>query len=87
MGYSQSRSNIFKWTPYLKLLSDLREKAATSFLLCRTSEFKNYFFQYAKNLDILLSWNKVYSFPLHQLRLRIIVEEVGDFYGESDIEE
>jgi len=44
MGYSQSRSNIFKWTSYLKLLSNLREKGVTSFLLYWTSEFKNYFF-------------------------------------------
>jgi hypothetical protein len=87
MGYGQSRSNIFKWTSYLKLLSDLREKGATSFLLCRTSEFKNYFFQHAKDLDILLSWNKVYDFPLRQLRLRIIAEEADDFSGKSDIEE
>ncbi|OBT44249.1 hypothetical protein VE00_05409 [Pseudogymnoascus sp. WSF 3629] len=87
MGYGQSRSNIFKWTSYLKLLSDLREKGATSFLLCRTSEFKNYFFQHAKDLDILLSWNKVYDFPLRQLRLRIIAEEADDFSGKTDIEE
>jgi hypothetical protein len=87
MGYGQSRSNIFKWTSYLKLLSDLREKGATSFLLCRTSEFKNYFFQHAKDLDILLSWNKVYDFPLRQLRLRIIAEEADDFSSKSDIEE
>jgi hypothetical protein len=87
MGYGQSRNNIFKWTSYLKLLSDLREKGATSFLLCRTSEFKNYFFQYAKGLDILLSWNRVYDFPLRQLRLRVIAEEAGDFSGKSDIEE
>jgi hypothetical protein len=87
MGYGQSRGNIFKWTSYLKLLSDLRGKGATSFLLCRTSEFKNYFFQNAKDLDILLSWNKVYDFPLHQLRLRIIAEEADDFSGKSDIEE
>jgi hypothetical protein len=87
MGYGQSRSNIFKWTAYLKLLSDLREKGATSFLLCRTSEFKSYFFQHAKDIDILLSWNKVYDFPLRQLRLRVIAEEAGDFSGKSDIEE
>jgi hypothetical protein len=54
IGYSQGRSNIFKWTSYLKLLSDLREKGATSFLLCWTSEFKSYFFQHTKDLDILL---------------------------------
>jgi hypothetical protein len=87
MGYGQSRNNIFKWISYLKLLSDLREKGATSFLLCRTSEFKNYCFQYAKGLDILLSWNRVYDFPLRQLRLRVIAEEAGDFSGKSDIEE
>lgn len=87
IGYSQSRNNIFKWTSYLKLLSNLREKRATPFLLCRTSEFKNYFFQYAKGLDILLSQNKVYDFPLRQLRLRVIAEEADDFSGKSDIEE
>jgi hypothetical protein len=87
MGYGQSRSSIFKWTSYLKLLSGLREKGVTSFLLCRTSEFKNYFFQHSKDLDILLSWDKVYDFPLRQLRLRIIAEEAGDFSGKSDIEE
>ncbi|KIM93180.1 hypothetical protein OIDMADRAFT_21550, partial [Oidiodendron maius Zn] len=87
MGYGQSRSSIFKWTAYLKLLSDLREKGAATFLLCRTSEFKSYFFQHAKDLDVLLSWNKVYDFPLRQLRLRAIAEEAGDFSGKSDIEE
>jgi hypothetical protein len=55
MGYGQSRSNIFKWTSYLKLLSDLREKGATSFLLCRTSEFKNFFFNMPRTL--------IYYFP------------------------
>jgi hypothetical protein len=54
MGYGQSRSNIFKWMSYLKLLSDLREKGGTSFLLCRTSELRSYFFQHAKDLDISL---------------------------------
>jgi hypothetical protein len=87
MGYGQSRNNIFKWTSYLKLLSDLRDKGTTSFLLCRTSEFKSYFFQHPKDLDMLLSWNKVYDFPLRQLRLRVIAEEANDFSGKSDIEE
>jgi hypothetical protein len=87
MGYGQSRSNVFKWTAYLKLLSDLREKGATPFLLCRTTEFKNYFFQHAKDLDVILSWNKIYDFPLRQLRLRIIAAEADDFSGKSDIEE
>jgi hypothetical protein len=87
MGYGQSRNNVFKWTSYLQLLSNLREKGATSLLLCRTSEFKNYFFQRAKGLDVLLSWNRVYDFPLQQLRLRVIAEEAGDFSGKSDIEE
>ena len=87
MGYGQSRNNIFKWTSYLQLLSNLREKGATSFLLCRTSEFKNYFFQHAKGLNILLSWNKLYDFPLRQLRLRVVAEEAGDFSGKSDVEE
>jgi hypothetical protein len=87
MGYGQSRNNIFKWTFYLKLLSDLREKGATTLLLCRTSEFERYFFHHAKDLDILLSLNKVYDFPLQQLRLRVIAEEAGDFSGKVDIEE
>jgi hypothetical protein len=55
-------------------------------LLCRTSKFKTYFFQYPKELDMLLSWHKVYDFPLRQLRLRVIAEE-NDFSGKSDIEE
>jgi hypothetical protein len=38
---------------YLKLLSDLRDKGATAFLLGRTSEFKRYFFQHPKELDML----------------------------------
>lgn len=87
MGYGQSRNTIFKWTAYLKFLSDLRDKGTTAFLLSRTSEFKNYFFQHPKELDMLLSWNKVYDFPLRQLRLRVIAEEGNDFSGKSDIEE
>jgi hypothetical protein len=49
-GYGQSRNNIFKWAAYLKLLSDLRDKGTTAFLLGRTSEFKTYFFQHPKKL-------------------------------------
>jgi hypothetical protein len=59
MGYGQSRSNLFKWTAYLKLLPNLRGKGITAFLLRRTSEFKSCFFQHPKELDTLLSWNKV----------------------------
>ncbi|KAN0117099.1 hypothetical protein V8E51_003076 [Hyaloscypha variabilis] len=87
MGYGQSRNNLFKWTAYLKLLSDLRDKGATAVLLGRTSEFKSYFFQHPKELDTLLLWNKVYDFPLQQLRLRVIAQEGNDFAGKSDIEE
>jgi hypothetical protein len=87
MGYGQSRNNLFKWTAYLKLLSDLRDNGLTAFLLGRTSEFKSFFFQYPKELDVLLSWNEVYDFPLRQLRLRVIAEEGNDFSGQSDIEE
>jgi hypothetical protein len=83
MGYGQSRNNIFKWTSYLKFLSDLREKGAIPFLLSRTGEFKNYFFQRAMGLDILLSWNSVYDLPLQQLRLRVITEEADDFSGKA----
>lgn len=87
MGYGQSRNNIFKCTSYLKLLSDLTAEGATSLLLCRTREFKSYFFQRSKELDTLLSWNKLYDFYLRQLRLRVIAEETNDFSGKSDIEE
>jgi hypothetical protein len=87
MGYGQSRDNIFKWMSYLKLLSDLRDKGATALLLYRTGEFKTYFFQHPKDLDILLSWNQVYDFSLRQLRLRVIAEEGNDFSGKSDVEE
>jgi hypothetical protein len=87
LGYGQSRNNIFKWTSYWKLLSDLREKGGTAFLLARTCEFKNYFFQLAKGLGIILTWNDVYDFPLRQLRLRVVAEEAGDFSGKSEVEE
>ncbi|KAL5331024.1 hypothetical protein ACEPPN_000551 [Leptodophora sp. 'Broadleaf-Isolate-01'] len=36
---------------------------------------------------MLLSWHKVYDFPLRQLRLRVIAEEENNFSGKSDIEE
>ncbi|KAH6668261.1 hypothetical protein B0J14DRAFT_158199 [Halenospora varia] len=87
MGHGDHRNTIFKWRSYLRLLSDLRDRGTTAFLLCRTSEFKAYFFQHPKELDTLLSWNKVYEFPLRQLRLRVIAEEANDFSGKSDIEE
>jgi hypothetical protein len=44
LGYGQSQDNIFKWTLYWKLLSELRDKGATTVLLYRTREFKAYFF-------------------------------------------
>ncbi len=59
---------------------------ATALLLYRTSEFKTYFFQYPKELDMLLSWNQAYDFPLGQLRLRVTAEEWNDFSGKSDDE-
>jgi hypothetical protein len=86
--YGKSRNCIFKWTSYWRLLSELRKsKGTTPFVLCRTNEFKNYFFQYPKKLDMLLSWHKAYDFPLQQLRLRVIAQEGNDFSGKSDIEE
>jgi hypothetical protein len=87
MGYGKSRDNVFKWTAYWKLLSELRDKRATGLLLYRTREFKAYFFQYPKERDRLLSWHRVYDFPLRQLGARIIAEEGDDFSGKSDIEE
>jgi hypothetical protein len=87
MGYGKSRDNIYKWTAYWKLLSELRDKRATGLLLYRTREFKAYFFQHPKELHILLSWNRVYDLPLRQLGVRIIAEEGNDFSGRSDIEE
>jgi hypothetical protein len=87
MRYGQSRENIFKWTAYWKLLSELRDKGATPLLLYRTTEFKRYFFQHPKALDILLSWYRVYDFPLRQLGARTLAEEGNDFSGKSDIEE
>jgi len=56
-------------------------------LLYRTPEFKAYFFQYSKKLDILLSWNWVYDFPLRQLRARVIAQEGNNYSGKSDIKE
>jgi len=55
MGYGKSKDNIFKWTAYWKLLSKLRDKRTTGLLLYRTHEFKAYFFQHPKELDMLLS--------------------------------
>ncbi|PQE14720.1 Vacuolar sorting-associated 3 protein [Rutstroemia sp. NJR-2017a BBW] len=87
MGYGKSRDNIFKWTAYWKLLSELRDERAIELILYRTREFKAYFFQHPKELKTLLSWNRVYDFPLRQLRVRTIAEEGNDFSGKSDIEE
>ncbi|KAM3064611.1 hypothetical protein ACMFMF_011901, partial [Clarireedia jacksonii] len=36
MGYGKSRDNIFKWTAYWKLLSELRDERATELILYRT---------------------------------------------------
>ena len=87
MGYGQSRSNIFKWTSYLKLLSDLREEGATSFLLCRTSEFKSYFFHTPKALIYYFPGTKSMTSVIVSFALRIIAEEADDFSSKSDIEE
>lgn len=87
IGHGTCRDNVFKWTSYWKLLSELRLKGAISLLLYRSSEFKAYFFRYTKKLDVLLSWNHVLDFPLQQLRLRVIAEEGADFSGRCDIED
>jgi hypothetical protein len=86
MGHGTSRNSIFKWTSYLKLLSDLRDRGAVAFLLCRTSVFKTYFFQHSKDLDVMLCWNEVYEAPLERLRLRVIAQAGDDFSGQSDLE-
>ncbi|KAH8587244.1 hypothetical protein B0O99DRAFT_694701 [Bisporella sp. PMI_857] len=83
----KDRGTIFKWTAYWKLLSDLRANGATALVLYRTSKFKEHFFQHPKELDMLLSWHRVYDFPLRQLGARILAEEGDDFSGKSDIEE
>lgn len=87
LGYGTSRDNLYKWTSYWRLLCDLRDKEATSLLLYRTSEFKTHFFRYAKQLDMLISWNDILDFPLQQLRSRVIAEEEGDFSGKCDIKD
>ncbi|KFZ16980.1 hypothetical protein V502_04811 [Pseudogymnoascus sp. VKM F-4520 (FW-2644)] len=87
MHCGQNRGTIFKWTAYWKLLSGLREKGAATLLLYRTSEFKGYFFQHPKEIDMLLSWYSVYNFPLRQLGARTLAQEGNDFSGTSDIEE
>jgi hypothetical protein len=84
--HGQSRDSVFKWTAYLKLLSQLRDKGAISLLLYRTYEFKSYFFQHPRELDMLLSWSRVYDFPLRQLGARTLAKEGNDFSGKSDIE-
>jgi hypothetical protein len=63
-GHGTSRDNIYKWTSYWKLLSELRNGGATTLLLYWTSEFKTHFFCYTKKLDMLLSWNHIFDFPL-----------------------
>jgi hypothetical protein len=56
-------------------------------LLYRTGEFKGYFFYHSKELEKILSWNRVYDFPLQQLGARTLAKEGNDFSGKSDIEE
>ena len=53
LGYGTSRDNIFKWTSYWKLLSDLRNNGLTTLLLYRTDEFRTYFFRNAKKHNTL----------------------------------
>jgi hypothetical protein len=86
LGYGTSRDNVFKWTSYWKLLSDLRNNGLSTLLLYRTSEFKTCFFRNAKKHETLLAWNQVLDFPLQQLRRRVIAQEGGDFSGKCDIE-
>ena len=64
MGNGACRDAIFKWTLYWKLLSELRLAGAIALLLYRSSEFKTHSFRYTKELGVLLSWNKVFDFPL-----------------------
>lgn len=87
IGHGTCKDNVFKWTSYWRLLSDLRHRGAITLLLYRSSEFKTSFFRYTKKLDLLLSWNHIFDFPLQQLRLRVIAEERGDFSGKCDIED
>ena len=87
LRHGTCRDNVFKWTCYWKLLSDLRQRGAITLLLYRSSDFKTHFFCYTKKLDLLLSWNYIFDFPLQQLRLRVIAEEGGDFSGMCDIED
>jgi hypothetical protein len=87
MGHGTCRDNVFKWTSYWRLLSELRLKGAITLLLYRSSEFKTHFFRYTKELDMLLSWNHTFDFPLQQLRVRVIAEEGGDFSGKCDIDD
>ncbi|PQE05176.1 hypothetical protein CJF31_00011326 [Rutstroemia sp. NJR-2017a BVV2] len=86
MGHGICRDNVFKWTSYWRLLSELRLREAISLLLYRSSEFKTHFFRYTKELDMLLSWNHIFDFPLQQLRIRVIAEEGGEFSGKCDID-
>lgn len=87
IGYSQSQGNIFKQTSYQKFLFDLKVSSIKALLLYQTNEFKTYFFQYLKELDMLLSQNRVYNFSLQQLCLRVIGKEGNDFFSKCDIED
>ena len=87
MGHGACRDNVFKWTSYWRLLLELRLRGAITLLLYRSTEFKTHFFRYTKELDMLLSWNHIFDFPLQQLRLRVIAEKGGGFSGKCDIED
>ncbi|PMD49794.1 uncharacterized protein K444DRAFT_485540, partial [Hyaloscypha bicolor E] len=71
-----------KWLTLLSAVSVRSKQYAQTFIT-----FKAHFFRHTKKLDLLLSWNQVYNFPLQQLRLRVIAKERDDFSGKCDIED
>lgn len=87
LEYGNSKDSIIKGRSYLKLLSELREAGVKSLLLCRTPEFKTYFWRHPNELNMLLSWNQLYNPYLQQLRLRVIAEEENDFSGKCDMQD
>jgi hypothetical protein len=68
MRHGIYRDNVFKWTSYRRLLSELRLRGAISLLLYHSSEFKTHSSRYTKELNMLLSCNHTFDFPLQQLR-------------------
>ncbi|TGO21811.1 hypothetical protein BPAE_0199g00050 [Botrytis paeoniae] len=86
MGHGICRDNVFKWTSYWRLVSELRLKGAIYLLLYHSSEFKTHLFRYTKKIDMLLSWTHIFDFPLQQLRVRVIAEG-GDFSDICDIDD